>query len=278
MIKRSTGRITRNDEYRNTRRERENTSRENSLNSRLTAEPDVKSNVNSGNQIDTDSLIADMAKGFVAAQSKINASSNEDNGEMIELLTKISRQLENIQEAGSKNPQQVNSRNAGSFTGVQQGDMQRGGNQTQQQQALQSGNQGDATAAGGGMQQRGLMTQRQQSSPADSQASAGNQGGAEATGNNSAGGFITPQQQSSPADSQASAGNQGGAEAAGNNSAGGQFKAAPVQNAAQLLNQAQFELSQELEASLQKLKQVIADSENLAGRISTLIGKENNSQ
>ena len=42
--------------------------------------------------------------------------------------------------------------------------------------------------------------------------------------------------------------------------------------------QAQFELSQELEASLQKLQQVITESEKLATKVSNIIMQENNSQ
>ena len=49
-----------------------------------------------------------------------------------------------------------------------------------------------------------------------------------------------------------------------------------VQTAAQVLSQAQFELSNELEASLQSLKQVIAESEKIANKISNLLGEENN--
>lgn len=47
-----------------------------------------------------------------------------------------------------------------------------------------------------------------------------------------------------------------------------------VQDAAQLLEQAQYELANELEASLKKLKQVISESESLATKISTLIAEE----
>lgn len=50
------------------------------------------------------------------------------------------------------------------------------------------------------------------------------------------------------------------------------------QTAAQALAQAQYELADELEASLKKLKQVISESEKLANKISNLLGEENNSQ
>lgn len=47
-----------------------------------------------------------------------------------------------------------------------------------------------------------------------------------------------------------------------------------AQTAAQVLAQAQYELSNELEASLQKLKQVISESEKIANKISNLLGEE----
>lgn len=51
-----------------------------------------------------------------------------------------------------------------------------------------------------------------------------------------------------------------------------------AQTAAQALAQAQYELSNELEASLKKLKQVISESEKLANKISDLLGEESNKQ
>lgn len=44
--------------------------------------------------------------------------------------------------------------------------------------------------------------------------------------------------------------------------------------AQQILEQAQYELANELEASLKKLKEVISESENLAAKISALIGQD----
>lgn len=49
-----------------------------------------------------------------------------------------------------------------------------------------------------------------------------------------------------------------------------------VKTAAQVLSEAQYELSVELENSLQKLKQVIRESEKLADKISNLLGEEKN--
>lgn len=53
-------------------------------------------------------------------------------------------------------------------------------------------------------------------------------------------------------------------------------KAMAVQTAGQVLAQAQYELANELEASLQKLKQVISDSEKIANQISNLLGESSN--
>ena len=47
-----------------------------------------------------------------------------------------------------------------------------------------------------------------------------------------------------------------------------------VQNASQVLAQAQYELANELENSLKKLKQVISESEKIAKNISNLLGEE----
>ena len=50
-----------------------------------------------------------------------------------------------------------------------------------------------------------------------------------------------------------------------------------AQTASQVLAEAQYELANELDASLKKLKQVITESEKIAAKISNLIGQENQS-
>ena len=50
-----------------------------------------------------------------------------------------------------------------------------------------------------------------------------------------------------------------------------------AQTASQVLAEAQYELANELDASLKKLKQVITESEKIATKISNLIGQENQS-
>lgn len=49
-----------------------------------------------------------------------------------------------------------------------------------------------------------------------------------------------------------------------------------VQTAGQVLAKAQYELANELETSLNKLKQVISESEKIANQISNLLGESNN--
>lgn len=60
-----------------------------------------------------------------------------------------------------------------------------------------------------------------------------------------------------------------------NNASGGnQQNMMAVQNVSQVLAQAQYELANELENSLKKLKQVISESEKIANNISNLLGEE----
>lgn len=51
-----------------------------------------------------------------------------------------------------------------------------------------------------------------------------------------------------------------------------------VETAKQILAQAQYELANELEQSLQKLKQVISESEKIANKISNLLGQGSQGQ
>lgn len=202
---------------------------------------------------DTDSLIADMAKGFVEAQAKIAAPAAAGNQEMLTLLEKISRQLENLQaEPAGRPSQQGQGRGSGPATGngqSRQAGQQAGSDQQGQQaagQGQQAGPQADLGAifsqllsagkAGGGAQQKG----------GQEESGAGQEGGRN------------------------SQGLQGGQGEGG--------KSAAAQTAAQALAQAQYELANELEASLTKLKQVISESEKLADRISNLLGQEGGSR
>ncbi len=194
----------------------------------------------------TDSLIADMAKGFVEAQAKITgAPDSGPNQEMLAMLEKISRQLSQLQNVPAGGPQ----------TGGQQ----QGGQQTQ---GAGQGNEGRQEELGA------LFSRLLAENKPDGQQSGGSRqgagtqqraGGAQQDGGN--------RQQ---------AGQQNGTQTGGQ-SAGGE-KATSAQTAAQALAQAQYELANELEASLTKLKQVISESEKLADKISNLLGQENSSR
>lgn len=187
-----------------------------------------------------DSLIADLAKGFVEAQAKIaGPAAGGGNQEMLAMLDKISRQLDKLQAAP-----------AGQATGPEEG---RGG---------------DAREAAGGQGQQPGQQAGGQSQPAELSAifsqllSAGKTTGA------------APQKGAQETGRTGQEAGKGGGRQGGQ--AGGQSVAA--QTAAQALAQAQYELANELEASLAKLKQVISESEKLADRISNLLGQEGGSR
>jgi len=172
----------------------------------------------------TDSLIADMAKGFVAAQAQMVCQPSGAGDEMLQLLQKISRQLDHLQQPSASQTAQHSNSPSQPDSSVQQ---------SPQQQSAQSPNQQQSGELQALFSQ--LLTSGKQGETAE-----------------------PPQSQTPGSSSQA--------------------KGMPAQTAAQALAQAQFELSKELDVSLQKLKQVITESEDLANRIGNLIGKENNSQ
>ena len=169
-------------------------------------------------------LIADMAKGFVEAQAKISGPNDSANREMLQLLQKISSQLDNVQKANSavstSQPKTTTNQSPNAEQGAE----------------LPAANGPDQNSPGLHNLFNQLLSAANQNSPPQKQQ------------NNGSGQNQTKQL----------------------GIGGKQQKLAP-QDAAQALSQAQYELSQELEASLQKLKQVIAESEKLADRISDLI-------
>lgn len=182
-----------------------------------------------------DSLIADMAKGFVAAQAQMSCQPAGTNEEILNLLQKISLQLEGLQ--GKKEKPAPNS-------GRQSQDNSSESSLQENAKAKQESATPAANGGGGQSQQSAELEKLFSQLMA-----AGKQG-------NTAG--SASQNQSQDTNSQ----QQG----------------VPAQTAAQALAKAQLELSQELEASLKKLKQVIATSEELANRIGNMIGQENNIQ
>ena len=198
-----------------------------------------------------ETVIADMAKGFLQTQAKLDNSSQWSNSqEVVDLLNKINGQLENLQ--GALNG---NSHTGGGYS--QEKEQQPGINQQMlQSQSPQAGQQASNSQAELSPELRQLFSMLltnggQQNSQA---ASGGVQGAQQAR------------------QSQDQSKDQGNSK---NNSSN---KPIAVQTAAQVLAQAQYELSNELEASLKKLKQVISESEKIANKISNLLGEENNQQ
>ncbi len=180
-----------------------------------------------------DSLVADMAKGFVEAQAKIASPvTSGANQEMLALLEKISRQLADlkISPGGGANMRGQNDRQQGAGAERQTGQQK---SQKNEQLGGQTGGQQAELAA--------IFSQLLATGKGDG----------------------AVQQK----DSEQQAGQQAAAE-----------KTVTAQTAAQVLAQAQYELANELEASLTKLKQVINESEKLADRISNLLGQESGSR
>jgi hypothetical protein len=181
-----------------------------------------------------DSLIADMAKGFVEAQAKIAGPlAGGDNREMMVLLEKISRQLEELKTAP-----------AGGENGREQG---------QDKRKLEGGGQGQSGQQAGQQAELSAIFSQLLSSGKGTGASPQKPAGQESGGQQC----------------------QKSADAQGNQAAGG--GSVTARTAAQALAQAQYELANELEASLAKLKQVISESEKLADKISNLLGQESGS-
>lgn len=183
----------------------------------------------------TDSLIADMAKGFVEAQAKIaNAPDGGPNQEMLAMLEKISRQLSQMQNtsAGAQQP----------------GGQEQGGQQAQGSGQGKEGRQEELSA---------LFSRLLTDNKAEGQQNDGSRQGADTQ--QRAGGTKPSGEQPQSAQK-------------------GDEKSSSAQTAAQALAQAQYELANELEASLTKLKQVISESEKLADKISNLLGQENGSR
>ncbi len=207
-------------------------------------------------QQDTDNLIADMAKGFVEAQAKIAATpASGSNREMMDLLEKISRQLAQMQASPAADRGQDGQRQqTGASQGESGGQPQSGG---QHQAGGQQGKGGQAELSA--IFSRLLSAEKQDNA-------------VQQQGNAQSGG----QGQDGPNPQGGGKQGQSGSQQQGGQSSGSQSITA--QTAAQALAQAQYELANELEASLSKLKQVISESEKLADRISNLLGQEGGSR
>lgn len=191
-----------------------------------------------GNEKACQNLSADDDSETAAELASMNQSD-----EIVSMLQKLNNQLEKMQQSESRNDQ---SNPAG---GSQQAGSGNGDNR-QQQNSAQLDQQGTAPAANRQMTQEleAMLSQLLQGNDNALQSSA---------------------TQPNP--------NSANSNQAGEGQQNNQPDSKLAQTAAQVLAKAQYELANELEVSLKKLKQVISESEKIANRISNLLGEENSS-
>lgn len=191
-------------------------------------------------EVDNDSVIADMAQGFIQAQAKMSDNhSTVNNLEIALLLQKCNDQLEEIRRSakGTSADQSVtNQSNSNSVTqDVGQQNQCVGG----QGNTKQQGNQMPAQDLQGLLASILQGKDNNQNNKTESSTKPSNR-----NNNNS------------------------------NSNESGEDQKKTTQTVSQVLAQAQYELANELENSLKKLKQVIAESEKIASNISDLLGEE----
>ncbi|MBP2649794.1 MAG: hypothetical protein H6Q74_619 [Firmicutes bacterium] len=193
-----------------------------------------------------DSLITDLAKGFALAQDKIEK--NPPDKEMLQLLGNISKQLERLSKQND-NAVSGQANDAKSNSGVESADSAANRGQANVSKEQQAG----AVTTNDGQQNeklqaiiRTLFQENKNNSTNNSIVNGADQGMAQAQANSQ-----------------------------NNNN---QNDNSVMQTAAQALSQAQYELSEELRLSLNKLKQVIDESEKIANKISVVLDEQNNSQ
>ncbi|WP_176215433.1 hypothetical protein [Sporomusa malonica] len=204
-------------------------------------------------QVDDENLIADMARSFMQAQTKLsNASQQTNSQEVVDLLSKINSQLENLQTSLTSSSQLVGqSQQIG-----QQPAQQPQQSLAQQPQQVQQQPASPQAEAGVSQELRNLFSLLLQN---DSQQ-------ANPQGNS---------QDQNPSLQQKQSQRQDQGQGSETVNTPNRNSSIAVQTAAQVLAQAQYELSNELETSLKKLKQVISESEKIANKISNLLGEEN---
>jgi len=189
-------------------------------------------------ECNTDSLIADMAQGFIQAQANtVNNASKLSNKDVISLLEKLNNQLEEIK-GSTKEKQDVGNQ--------AQGGQSANKKSTQQEETEQS------TSSSKEKTDQELLKQLKELVGATLQEKGKNENSINTSSksqNDSSENSDTKNQQ--------------------------QSSSMPAQMASQVLAQAQYELANELENSLEKLKQVIKKSEKVATNISNLLGEEN---
>ena len=185
----------------------------------------------------TDSLIADMAQGFIQAQANtVNNASKLSNKDVISLLEKVNNQLEEIKGSTKEKQNVGNQAQGGQFFNKKS---------TQQEEVEQSTNSSKEKT------DQELLKQLKELVGATLQEKGTNENSINTSSksqNDSSENSDTKNQQQS---------------------------SMPAQMASQVLAQAQYELANELENSLEKLKQVIKKSEKIATNISNLLGEEN---
>lgn len=202
---------------------------------RSNEERQVKSENISKNSSDTNNLIADMAQGFLQAQTNTATVSNRD---IISLLEKLNDNLEKLNSGDMKdNPEPPSDEENNISSSNKKSTQQKGPEQSSQSNSKVQGNNDEVLK-----ELTTLVSTMLQGKSTEKDSSSKNQNKDTAKASN-----IEQQQQDPMA----------------------------VQTVSQVLAQTQYELANELETSLQKLKEVISKSEKVATNISHLLSKEN---
>ncbi|MBP2653524.1 MAG: hypothetical protein H6Q73_1093 [Firmicutes bacterium] len=207
------------------------------------------------NSNDDDRVITDMAKGFALAQAKINNTSDDlADREMMQLLQNINRQLESLSKKES-----------GNSSGKENATM---ATMNQNASSVQNTGQSSASNTASGNNSSGPIGEQ----PDDKLRVLFSNLFQENNNNNNSGNSskqpVNKSNSNMPSDSNISNKSSNSSNSSGT----------LAQTAAQVLSQAQYELSEELRSSLNKLKQVIDESEKIANRISMILEEENNQE
>jgi len=192
------------------------------------------------NSSDTDSLIADMAQGFIQAQAKVtNNATSFNNKDIISLLEKVNSQLEEIKNSNDDSKKDLAQTDGGSNNNSSTKKCAQEESPTTSTQGASSKGQADKELLKELKTLVSAMLQGKNNSEENSSLQSQN------TDNKKS--DMKKQQQDSMA----------------------------AQTVSQVLAQTQYELANELENNLQKLRQVISKSEKIATNISQLLGEEN---
>ncbi|MCC5464367.1 hypothetical protein [Pelosinus baikalensis] len=200
---------------------------------RTIEERPIKDDNDYKNNGDTNNLIADMAQGFIQAQTKVDSGNDK---EIISLLEKLNSNLEEMKSSNDDSKKNTSS-DAGKNT---DGSLSKKLLQAKlSEQLLQSGSteQGDKEL----LQELKTLVSTMLQGKSNSEDNSSNPQTDDTKKSD-----MKQQQQDSMA----------------------------VQTVSQVLAQTQYELANELETSLQKLKEVISKSEKVATNISHLLSKE----